>query len=129
MTQLPDDAAAESVAAVVGDAAYEQEPGLAAERTELAWGRTSLALFACGAAVVKGLPKVTGGPEHPAVGVALLALGGLVWLSGLPYARIQAHATRIGGRRPATARQLAPMAVGAAMVGVAAFFIATFFSG
>jgi len=129
VTHLPGDAAGESVAAPVGDEAYEQEPGLAAERTELAWGRSSLALFACGAAVVKGLPKVTGGPEHPAVGVALLALGGLVWLAGLPYGRIQARATRVGTRQPATAAQLAPMAIGAAVVGLAAFFIATFFSG
>ena len=35
-------------------------PGLAAERTELAWGRNSLALLGCGAAVAKGLDTVTG---------------------------------------------------------------------
>ena len=106
---------------------YERDAGLAAERTELAWGRSALALFACGAAVVKGLHSVTGNRDRPAVGVALLVLGGLVWLSGLPYARVRAAASR-GGRRPtARARELAIMALGTALVGVAAFVIAAFF--
>ena len=61
------------------------DSGLASERTELAWSRSALALLACGAATVKGVPNVTNG--HPVTGAVLLALGGLVWLSGLPLAR------------------------------------------
>ncbi len=106
--------------------AYEREPGLAAERTELAWDRSALSLFACGAAIVKGLPKVTGGSAHPAAGMAVLALGALVWAAGLPYARARAHATRQGCRAVARRRELLPMAAGSAIVGVAAFVIAAF---
>jgi uncharacterized membrane protein YidH (DUF202 family) len=113
----------------VSDGSYERDPGQAAERTELAWGRSALALFACGAAVVKGLHSVTGNRERPAIGIALLVLGGLVWLSGLPYARVRARASRDGRRPSARTRELAVMATGTALVGVAAFVIATFFPG
>ena len=106
--------------------AYEREPGLAAERTELAWDRSALSLFACGAAVVRGLPKVTGSTAHPAAGVAILLLGGVVWAAGLPYARTRARATRAGRRVVARRRELLPMALGSAPVGVAAFVIAAF---
>ncbi|MBX3285445.1 MAG: DUF202 domain-containing protein [Actinobacteria bacterium] len=111
------------------DGAYERDAGLAAERTELAWDRSALSLFACGAAVVKGLPKVTGGTGHPVAGVAVLVLGGVVWASGLPYARLRAHATRQGRRGVARRRELLPMAAATAIVGVAAFVIGAFLPG
>lgn len=110
----------------MSDGGYERDAGLAAERTELAWDRSALSLFACGAAVVKGLPKVTGSAAHPAAGVAMLVLGGLVWAAGLPYARLRAHATREGRRGVARRRELLPMAAATAMVGCAAFVIAAF---
>jgi putative membrane protein len=113
----------------VSDTSYERDAGLAAERTELAWGRSALALLACGAAVVKGLRNVTGNEARPAAGVALLALGGLVWLSGVPYARARARATRAGHRPAARSRELGIMAVGTALVGVAALVIALLFPG
>ena len=108
------------------DSGYEREPGLAAERTELAWDRSALSLFACGAAVVKGLPKVTGGSAHPAAGAAMLVLGGLVWAAGLPYARVRSRATREGRRVVVRRRELLPMAAATAIVGAAAFVIAAF---
>lgn len=114
---------------VLDDEPDERDPGLAAERTQLAWGRSALALFACGAAVVKGVPKVTGDPSHPAVGMAVLVLGGIVWLSDLPYSRMRAHATRQGNRPAAQRHELLPMAAGAALVGVAAFVIGLFLPG
>jgi len=103
--------------------------GLAAERTELAWGRSALSLFACGAAVAKGgVPIVGVGSDRPIVGGILLAFGVLVWLAGLPLARQRARAAAgVGGaRRPARNRELAPVAIGTAMVGLAAFVLATF---
>jgi uncharacterized membrane protein YidH (DUF202 family) len=100
------------------------DPGLASERTELAWSRSALSLLACGAATLKGVPHVTNG--HPLTGAALLVLGGLVWLSGLPLARRRRG--RDGrARRPAMFRDLAPVACGSALVGVAAFVIAALF--
>lgn len=103
------------------------DDGRAAERTELAWSRSALSLLACGAATAKGIPNVTSG--HPVTGIVLLALGGLVWLSGVPLARARAGATRRGARPTATIRDLAPVAYGTAVVGIAAIFIAAFFPG
>jgi uncharacterized membrane protein YidH (DUF202 family) len=110
----------------VSSESYEREPGLAAERTELAWDRSALSLFACGAAIVRGVPNVTGGPARVEVGLAVLALGGTIWAVGLPYARTRAQATRRGQRTVIRRRELLPMAVGTMVVGIAGALIATF---
>ncbi|MBF8185051.1 DUF202 domain-containing protein [Nonomuraea sp. K274] len=51
----------------------EWDPGLARERTELAWTRTTVSLIALGAAVVKA---------HPMAGVSILAMGVACWIAG-----------------------------------------------
>jgi uncharacterized membrane protein YidH (DUF202 family) len=48
----------------------ELDPGLARERTRLAWTRTSIAFAAVGAAVLK---------SRLAAGLAVLGLAGVVW--------------------------------------------------
>ncbi len=102
------------------------DPGLAAERTELAWGRSALSLFACGAAVARGgIPVVSGDSSRPIVGGVLLAFGAVVWLTGLPLARQRAQGATDGSRRPANQRELAPVAIGTAVVGIAGFLVAT----
>ena len=105
---------------------YERDAGLAAERTELAWGRSTLALMACGAAIAKGLPVLTGGTGHPLAGALILGFGGLVWLAGVPYARARARASHTGTRHRATALELAPLAFGTAAVGIAGLAVALF---
>jgi hypothetical protein len=50
-------------------------------------------------------------------------LGGLVWLTGLPYARARATSGRTGPRHRVTAWQLAPVAFGTALVGVAVLLV------
>ena len=107
---------------------YERDPGLAAERTELAWGRSTLAMFAVGAAIVKGVPRVTGNASHPIAGIIIFALGALVWLAGAPYARARVRSVH-GHRPPAEHRGLAALAFGTAAVGVAAMVIEVFFPG
>ena len=69
-------------AAGLDEVAYERDEGLAAERTELAWGRSTLSLLVCGVAIGRGLPAGAGGSAHPLVGVAVLVVGGIAWLSG-----------------------------------------------
>jgi uncharacterized membrane protein YidH (DUF202 family) len=49
------------------------DPGLARERTMLAWSRTGLSFLALGGILVR---------VDPLAGLAVLALGGVVWLLG-----------------------------------------------
>jgi len=57
----------------------DADPGLARERTELAWHRTAVSFAAVGAAILK---------YNQVMGVPILALSGLIWelgrLSGAP---------------------------------------------
>ncbi len=102
-----------------------RDTGLAAERTELAWGRSSLALFACGAAIAKGVPSVTGNAGRPVLGLVILGIGGLAWLAGVPYARTQ---RRAGSERAAVSPwAVAWFAGGTALVGLSAVVIVLFF--
>jgi uncharacterized membrane protein YidH (DUF202 family) len=50
--------------------AADFDPGLARERTRLAWTRTAIAFAAVGAAVLK---------SHLVAGLTILALAGIVW--------------------------------------------------
>lgn len=116
----------QAVAEPLTDREYERDPGLAAERTELAWDRSMLALFGCGAAIAKGLPKLTGTPGRPGIGVAIFAAGALAWLAGVPYARMRRRA----GRPPspnARSWALAVLSLGTVLVGVAALSVDVFF--
>jgi uncharacterized membrane protein YidH (DUF202 family) len=51
----------------------DADPGLAAERTELAWTRTAISFAAVGAALLR---------YHPVVGIPVLALSLLIWALG-----------------------------------------------
>jgi uncharacterized membrane protein YidH (DUF202 family) len=94
-----------------------------AERTDLAWNRSGLALLACGAAVLKGLARPGLPPRNVAVGVCILALGAVTWALGAW------HAERLTRRaqRPTAFADLLPITCGVALVGVGAFVIATIF--
>ena len=64
------------------------DPGLARERTELAWHRTAISFAALGSAILK---------IRPAAGLPILILSALVWeLGRLPRAPGSGHAR---GRR------------------------------
>ena len=99
------------------------EPGMAAERTDLAWSRSGLALGACGVVVLKGLPTVTGNPRQPMVGAAMLIIGAVTWALGF----VSSRRRRPQPGRPravATWRDLAPAAYGTAAVGIAGLVLA-----
>ena len=99
------------------------ELGTAAERTDLAWNRSGLALLAVGAAVIRGFPPA-GLPARQFVGAIVLVLGAFTWTFGAFEARRRFRR----GLTPAVAtrRGLLPVALGAASVGVAAFVVAAF---
>ena len=103
-------------------------PSMAAERTDLAWSRSGVALLACGVVVLKGLPTVPSESARPLVGVIILTLGGLTWGLGHWNAR-QRRASATGKRAVARWRDVAPTALGTAGVGVAALFLAVFRPG
>jgi uncharacterized membrane protein YidH (DUF202 family) len=94
-------------------------PGLAAERTDLAWSRSGLSLMACGLAVAKALPVLRGEPARPGVATALLFLGAAVWLLGWDTER-RRRSTSGRPRPPARYRDVAPVAYGTTAVGIAA---------
>jgi uncharacterized membrane protein YidH (DUF202 family) len=58
---------------VTGDDREDDDPGLARERTTLAWTRSAIAFAAVGVAIVR---------RRPAVGVPVLALSAVVWSVG-----------------------------------------------
>ena len=105
------------------DEGYEgPHPGMAAERTDLAWSRSGLALGACGLVVLKGLPTVTGTGSRPVIGAVILLLGGVTW--GLGRWSAQRRRPRAGEpRRVATWADLAPAAYGTAAVGIAGLLL------
>src|SRR5579859_1773112 len=51
----------------------DDDPGLARERTDLAWTRSAIAFFGLGVAVLK---------LQPAAGIPILAIAGVIWLLG-----------------------------------------------
>jgi putative membrane protein len=104
-----------------------REPGLAAERTDLAWNRSGLALLACGAAVLRGFPPANFSARH-AVGAVILVLGAFTWALGAYEAR--RRRSRPGVPRPVARRaDLLPVCLGSAAVGAAAFVLAAFYPG
>lgn len=96
-----------------------RDPGLAAERTDLAWNRSSLSLIACGAVVMRGLANTPLARGNLAVGTAILALGFVTWALG---AWRLGHA-RARGQRRTTAADLLPISVGVGAIGVAAIVL------
>ena len=101
------------------------QPGQAAERTDLAWNRSGLALLACGVAVMRGLGHANLVPARTAVGVSVLTLGLAAWIVGGVQARRRSRAGH--ARQRATAADLLPVVIGTVVVGVAAFVLAAFF--
>lgn len=100
------------------------EASLAAERTSLSWNRTSLAMLACGAAVVKGLPASAAREARPAVGAVIVVLAVATWLQAAWTERRRRAGIARGdlAAEPSALRAaaLSAMAVGAVALGLAA---------
>jgi uncharacterized membrane protein YidH (DUF202 family) len=94
-----------------------------AERTDLAWNRSGLALLACGALVIRGLARPGLPKRDVAVGVCILCFGALTWMLGAWHARRALKR----GTRPTVMRDLLPISLGVALVGIGAFVLGTVF--
>jgi uncharacterized protein DUF202 len=66
-------ATAENPADSLADDMEDMDPGLARERTELAWTRTAISFAALGGTILK---------VNPAAGVVVLVVSGLIWEIG-----------------------------------------------
>jgi uncharacterized membrane protein YidH (DUF202 family) len=95
------------------------DPGLARERTVLAWSRTGLAFLALGGVLIR---------VDPLAGLAVLALGGVVWLVGYVHYRSMWAAAR-PARWLTRSRALRLIAVGTAFVALVALLIAVLQDG
>jgi uncharacterized membrane protein YidH (DUF202 family) len=93
---------------------------LAAERTDLSWSRSGLSLLGCGVLILRGIGRPPLSTGNVAVGVYVLLLGTIVMFLGAWRARMS-HRRR--GRRTTTS-DLAPISLGVAFVGLAAFVVA-----
>lgn len=95
------------------------DPGLARERTVLAWSRTGLSFLALGGILVR---------VDPLAGLTVLALGGVVWLLG--YLHHRSMWAPVGARRWLTRpRALRLIAAGTVLVSLVALAIAVLRQG
>lgn len=104
------------------------DPGLASERTQLAWARTALAVAANGALLCKFAHRANPPALAYAAGGALLLLAGVLWLhAGSAYTHT--NAALRAGMSPARPREIQAVWVAAtaattsvALVTATAFF-------
>ncbi len=89
----------------------EIDPGLARERTELAWTRTAISFAALGGAILK---------VSPVVGAVVLATSGLVWETG----RLARRSIRPGA--PEQRRMLLLITIAVTVVSLIALVVALF---
>jgi hypothetical protein len=102
---------------------YTPGQGLPEERTELAWGRSGLALVVCFALLARHVWEREG--EAAIVTVLLLAIGALGWAGGILHARA-ARRNPENRPGPASAAKLRNVALGTAALAVAGIVLSFF---
>jgi len=100
--------------------AVDGDDGLAEERTSLAWGRSSMSLFACGVAVLKGVPRLPDPKGRPIVGGVIVGLALVAGLVGNWEERTRRRGVA-GGTGAIEGRVVRRMAIANGVVGLAAF--------
>jgi uncharacterized membrane protein YidH (DUF202 family) len=101
----------------------QEVDGLARERTDLAWSRSGLAVFACLVAIAKRVLPDLSTLDARAIVVTALSVGALASAFSYLWARAVAVPAATG-RQVADARKLRMVAFGTAALGVAATIIA-----
>jgi uncharacterized membrane protein YidH (DUF202 family) len=101
----------------------EETPGLAGERTDLAWSRSGLAVLAAVGAIIKRIVDTRDDARAQFVVAALLVGGGAAWLLALAHSRVVAAAA-LAGRTHADQRKLQYVAWGTAAFAFAALVLA-----
>ena len=98
-------------------------PGLAGERTDLAWSRSALALAVAGAALLRRVWEDIDTDNGQAIVFTLLGVGAATWLAALVWAH-GASRTTMEGRRVADPRILRRVTIGTLMFCAAALVLA-----
>jgi len=93
----------------------------ASERTTLAWDRSGLSFIVTGFTMVRGVHGLI--PSRPLAGSIVLALGLAVWGLFTWTASRRRAQTFAAGPRPARLTDIAPLAVGTIVIGLAAVAI------
>ncbi len=100
----------------------EELPGLAGERTDLAWSRSGLAVVTCAGAILKRILTNFDSVTARIAVFALLLSGGAAWMAAMGHAQAVARTT-IEGRAVANPRVLATTAYGTTALAVAALVL------
>jgi uncharacterized membrane protein YidH (DUF202 family) len=98
---------------------------LAEQRTDMAWNRSGLAILACGLLVMRGLTLQNLPRSDIAVGGVILGLGVFSYLLAGWQARRRHRGTSV--ETAARASDLAPLAIGVAVIGLATFVLGTLY--
>jgi uncharacterized membrane protein YidH (DUF202 family) len=100
----------------------EDLPGLAGERTDLAWSRSGLAVVTCAGAILKRILTSFESSTARVVVFGLLVSGGAAWMAAMGHARTVARTT-IEGRAVANPRILRTTAYGTSALAGAALVL------
>jgi uncharacterized membrane protein YidH (DUF202 family) len=98
-------------------------PGLAGERTDLAWSRSALALGVAGVALLRRVWEDIDTDNGQAIVFTLLGVGAVTWLVALIWAH-GASRTTMEGRRVANPAILRRVTIGTLMFCAAALVLA-----
>jgi uncharacterized membrane protein YidH (DUF202 family) len=98
-------------------------PGLAGERTDLAWSRTALAVAVAGAALLRRVWEHLDTSNGRVVVFTLLGVGAAAWLTALTWAHGAARTT-MEGRHVASRAALRRVTIGTMLFCLAALILA-----
>jgi uncharacterized membrane protein YidH (DUF202 family) len=104
----------------------EELPGLAGERTDLAWSRSGISVLAAVGAVLKHVVSGLDLTSASAIVLALLVASAVAWSATLVYAQTFAETT-LAGRSLANPERLRRVSYGTTVFAVAATVLALFF--
>jgi Domain of unknown function (DUF202) len=97
-----------------------RDPGLARERTELAWSRSGLSVAVTIAVTLRRLWPLTGGKA--VVALALIAVGAVIWVLGMQLGRRKGLSAEAGGAAtPLTTYRM--VTIGTLLLAAAAFVV------
>jgi len=96
-----------------------RDPGLARERTELAWSRSGLSVAVTVAVTLRRLWPLTG--DKSVVALILIAVGAIIWVLGMQLGRRKRLGAEVGG--VVTASTCRMLSIGTFLLAVAAFVV------